>query len=303
MRLLACEGNLKSLRSNMMDLVSMWPVLLAGGAGSLGVAAVWWYGRSHRSGTAYPKAASHQGENSSRPRSSSRPASYDSLDTVADWEPSSTRVLTHAERDAYQILRKALPDHMILAQVPVSRFIKVPTRNSYVEWMRRVGSLCVDLVVCDAASHVLAVVEVRLPAVKEKERTLRRHARMDKVFKAAHIPVHVWLEDALPSVASARESILGQVAGRPGSAPQSAEVVLARRDAEAAAVVAAMRTGGIMQGMTVKERSVDFNLNELDSSSDEQDEGNSHRDPPPSTWFDDLEPTMPAPLDEAPHRR
>jgi Protein of unknown function (DUF2726) len=133
----------------------------------------------------------------------------DELDTVAGWEPSTVRVLSVPEREAFHTLRTALPEHMILAQVPLARFMKVPTRNSYSEWLRRVGSLCADLVICDATAQVVAVVEVRQPFGKDKERNQKRHARMDRVLEAAKIPVHVWLDNALPGPAVARETILG----------------------------------------------------------------------------------------------
>lgn len=138
-----------------------------------------------------------------------RQPQVEELDTVASWEPSATRLLAGPEREAYQTLRTALPEHMILAQVPLARFIKVPTRNSYAEWMRRVGGLCADIVVCDATSQVIAVVEVRNPIGRDKERAQRRHARMDRVLEAAGIPVHVWLVGALPGPAVARETVLG----------------------------------------------------------------------------------------------
>ena len=287
----------------MMDWVSLWPVLLVGGVGAVGVAAAWRFGRARLAAHQVTRPASPQAGDQ-RPRKPGRPAAYDNLDTVMDWEPGSTRLLTHAEREAYHLLRKALPDHMILAQVPGARFIKVPTRNSYAEWLRRVGSLCVDLVVCDMASHVLAVIEIRQPSAQETDRTRRRHTRMDKVLRASHIPVHVWLEESLPDLMTVRESILGPEAAQADAASSmpSAESSRARRSAEAAAVVAAMRTGGHMEGMSVKDRGLDFNLDDLDES-EQAGEGRhaaSHRDPPPSTWFDDLEPTMPAPLDEIP---
>jgi Protein of unknown function (DUF2726) len=140
----------------------------------------------------------------------SRQAQTDEYDTVASWEPTATRVLTTPEREAYQILRKALPEHMLLAQVPLARFLKVPTRNSYSEWMRRVGALCADLVVCDANAQVVAVIEIRQPlTAKDRDRNTKRHARMDKVLAAANIPVHVWLDGALPGPAVARETVLG----------------------------------------------------------------------------------------------
>jgi len=121
----------------------------------------------------------------------SRQTQSDELETVAAWEPTATRVLTTPEREAYQTLRKALPEHMVLAQVPLARFLKVPTRNSYSEWMRRVGALCADLVVCDANAQVVAVIEIRQPVTsKDRDRNAKRHARMDKVLAAANIPVH-----------------------------------------------------------------------------------------------------------------
>ena len=70
----------------------------------------------------------------------------------------------------------ALPGYMILAQVPLARFLNVPKRNSYAEWMRRLGNQCVDFVVCDVTSQVVAVVEVR-PPIEQLEREGRAPAR------------------------------------------------------------------------------------------------------------------------------
>lgn len=196
-------------------------------------------------------------------RPAARPRAGEALDTVAGWPPEPSRILTAAERQACIVLREALPEHLVLAQVPISRFMRVPTRNSYNEWMRRVGHLCVDLLVCNLQSEVLAVVEVRSP-VGESDKTARRHARMDKVVRAAGIPLHVWPETQLPTPEQAREAILGPDArqgvraGEPRFAPPA-------------------------QRLTTFE---------------EVEVGETHelREPPPSTWFDELE-TAPAPLD------
>jgi hypothetical protein len=59
----------------------------------------------------------------------------DRLDTLLGWPPEATRVLRTSERVAYSTLRLALPGYMVLAQVPIARFINVPKRNSYAEWM------------------------------------------------------------------------------------------------------------------------------------------------------------------------
>ena len=144
------------------------------------------------------------------------------LDTVASWTPAATRILTSAERQAYVTLVRALPGYMILAQVPLARFLKVPTRHSYAEWLRRLGTQCADLVVCDAASEVLAVVNVQPPAGSETERARKRLNRMARVLKAAGIPMHVWTDTALPSVEVAREMLMPRPAAVAPAPPAGA---------------------------------------------------------------------------------
>lgn len=182
-------------------------------------------------------------------------AQAEELDTVTSWEPSSTRLLTGPEREAHQTLRRALPEHMILAQVPLARFIKVPTRNSYAEWMRRVGGLCADIVVCDATSQVIAVVEIRNPIARDKDRAQRRQARMDRVLEAAGIPVHVWLEGALPGPAVARETLLG---GPMVFMTKSGATLV---DTAMRAKVPPVSAGASLEGLAVQEEGVEVDLN------------------------------------------
>jgi len=137
-----------------------------------------------------------------------RREAVDSLDTIAAWPPRATSVLNTVERQAWDLLRHALPAQMILAQVPLQRFVKVPTRNSYAEWLRRVGQVNADFVVCDAHSQVIAVVEVVGEDEAPDSRPQRRRARMLRVLEAANVPVHVWRAGALPSAAATREAIL-----------------------------------------------------------------------------------------------
>jgi hypothetical protein len=185
--------------------------------------------------------------------------------------------MTTPERKAYAALRSGLPEHIILAQVPLARFLKVPTRHSYAEWLRRVGVMCADLVVCDSVSQVIAVVDIRAPESEENERARQRHARMDRVLKAADIPLHVWREDALPNAVGARNAILkttldalADTAPAAGSLrPQPTPAPVSVPAKEAVAVVV-------------------------------EDDNSEQRDPPSSTWFDDLDsarvPLAPTPM-------
>jgi hypothetical protein len=130
------------------------------------------------------------------------------LDTVQAWPPQAVRVMTLPERLAYGTLRRALPRHLVLAQVPLSRFITVPPRNSYSQWLTRAGRLNVDLLVCDASSRVIAAVEVRSP--DQTPRSIARHQRLAEVLQAAGIKVHVWRDTELPSIAAVRELFKGK---------------------------------------------------------------------------------------------
>lgn len=217
------------------------------------VAALWWLLRRGRSAEVTERSG----------------GSFDALDTLQAWQPTPTRVLTGQERLAYAVLVKALPEYIILAQVPLSRFLKVPTRNSYAEWLARVGSLCADLLVCDHSSQVVAVVDVRMQPHQASERNRQRHERIRRVLKAAGIPLHVWYENALPTPEEVREAIVppapdeafptgGPTVQQPPSSPPAAPV-------RPVAVAVA------------PEEMVPDEIIEM-------------REPPQSTWYDNLEP-------------
>jgi hypothetical protein len=138
-----------------------------------------------------------------RPVARTQPQRDDSLDTIEAWPPQAVRVMTLGERQAYEVLKRALPGHVILSQVPLSRFISVPTRNPYNLWLQRAGRLACDLLVCDYSSRAVAAVEVR--TAEESKRSAKRHQRLVEVLRAASVPVFEWDEDHLPSVTDARE--------------------------------------------------------------------------------------------------
>jgi hypothetical protein len=130
-------------------------------------------------------------------------AAAEVLDTVQAWPPQAVRILTLPERLAFGTLRRALPRHLVLAQVPLSRFISVPPGPSYAQWLTRAGRLNVDLLVCDASSRVLAAVELR--SADQTPRSIARQARKTQVLEAAGVRVHVWRDTDIPSIAEVRE--------------------------------------------------------------------------------------------------
>lgn len=225
---------------------------------------VWWQKRSKRE------------DADDKNRRGNKVRSLEGLDTLMSWHPQATRVMTTPERKAYAALRAGLPEHIILAQVPLARFLKVPTRHSYSEWLRRVGVLCGDLVVCDSVSQVVAVVDIRVPEAQENESTRQRHARMDRVLKVAEIPLHVWREDAIPNAVGARNAILGMPVETPAATASTTRPV-ATAPSRAPAV------------------------DRVPAAAVVDDDGMEQRDPPSSTWFDEMD-SAPAPLSPLPPR-
>jgi hypothetical protein len=137
-----------------------------------------------------------------RSQAQARAAQREAMDTVIDWPPEAARVLSVTERQAHEVLKRAMPGFLVLAQVPLARFVRVPTRRPYSEWLQRVGALSADLLLCDSGSRVLAVIDIR--SAQETERSRRRHERMIRVLRAARIEVHTWREGELPSVPEVR---------------------------------------------------------------------------------------------------
>ena len=68
--------------------------------------------------------------------------------------------LTQPEQVLYHRLVKALPEHIVLAQVQVSRVLGVKKGSNFNKWNNRINRLSYDFVVCAKDSTVLAAIEL-----------------------------------------------------------------------------------------------------------------------------------------------
>jgi len=103
------------------------------------------------------------------------------------------RPLSQPEQVLYHRLIRALPEHIVLAQVQASRVLGVKKGANFHEWNNRINRLSYDFVVCSKDSTVIAAVElddktheakdrafpVRRPFAKSSSlrRVRRRHPR------------------------------------------------------------------------------------------------------------------------------
>ena len=67
---------------------------------------------------------------------------------MEDWQPRTMRPLTPDELKALKLLRKALPECLLLPQIALARFLTVAQNRSYNQWFGSVGRRCVDFLIC-----------------------------------------------------------------------------------------------------------------------------------------------------------
>ena len=117
------------------------------------------------------------------------------------------RPLTEPEQVLYFRLSKALPDHIILSQVQLSRLLGVKKGNNYQAWSNRINRLSADFVVCNRDSSVVAVIELD-DASHQREDRKRADAKKDKALTSAGIPVIRWKPNNLPDEMTIKQSLL-----------------------------------------------------------------------------------------------
>lgn len=110
----------------------------------------------------------------------------------------------------FRILRTAFPTFHVVAQVGLSRLVDVaPGSNSW-HWNNRVDRMSVDLALCDAAFHVVAVLEVDGRShLAEDARA--RDAKKDSVLAAAGIRVLRYRNESLPNIDGLRAAVLREL--------------------------------------------------------------------------------------------
>jgi hypothetical protein len=77
-----------------------------------------------------------------------------------EWPFYAKKPLTPPEQVLYHRLVKALPEHIVLAQVQVSRILGVKRGFNFREWNNRVNRMSYDFVVCAKDARVIAVIEL-----------------------------------------------------------------------------------------------------------------------------------------------
>jgi hypothetical protein len=129
--------------------------------------------------------------------------------------------LSKPEQALYHRLVRALPDHIVLAQVQVSRVLGVKKGFEFREWNNRIDRLSYDFVICGKDSTVIAAVELD---DKSHDWEARRGVDARKVKASADAGLRLirWRVGTMPTKEEIEREFLAASASRPPSTSAAA---------------------------------------------------------------------------------
>ena len=157
------------------------------------------------------------------------------------WPFYAKRPLTTPEQVLYFRLVESLPQHIVLAQVQVSRVLGVKKGFKFNEWNNRVNRLSYDFVICSKDATVIAAVELDDSSHERADRK-STDAKKERATTAAGIRLVRWHVKQLPDAAAIRAAFAPPAgsADSPLAAPdQKAQEVRSTRSKSRAATPSA----------------------------------------------------------------
>jgi Protein of unknown function (DUF2726) len=117
------------------------------------------------------------------------------------------RPLSQPEQVLYHRLIRALPEHIVLAQVQVSRVLGVKKGANFHEWNNRINRLSYDFVVCAKDSTVIAAIELDDKSHESASRK-KTDEKKNKASADAGLRLLRWQVRSLPSEQAVRDELL-----------------------------------------------------------------------------------------------
>ena len=124
----------------------------------------------------------------------------------APWPFYPKKPLTQPEQVLYHRLVAALPEHIVLAQVQLSRVFGVKKGFNFHEWNNRINRMSLDFVVCLKDSTVVAAVELD-DKTHEKASRAEADAKKERALSAAGVALVRWSVSALPDESAIRGAL------------------------------------------------------------------------------------------------
>jgi Protein of unknown function (DUF2726) len=128
----------------------------------------------------------------------SRQAGPPGGDLPTKWTLLQRPIFSPEERALYRQLRTALPNHTVLAKLPLVRFCQPQNRDELDYWFNLLGPLHVSFVICTDNGRVIAAVDIERPSRPSSQRAI---TIKQSVLEACHVRYLKCRSDQLPSTA------------------------------------------------------------------------------------------------------
>ncbi len=124
----------------------------------------------------------------------------------ADWPFSVKKPLTRVEQAFYYRLVQTLPELVVLAQVPLSSFLRVRKGSTWREWFNRISQKSVDFLICERDFSIVAAIELDDGSHDAADR-VESDKTKSRALTAARVPLIRWRAGALPEVETIRRIV------------------------------------------------------------------------------------------------
>jgi very-short-patch-repair endonuclease len=126
-----------------------------------------------------------------------------------EWPFYGKKVLSQPEQVLYFRLIQALPGHIILAQVQLSRLLGVKKGHNYQAWTNRINRMSADFVVCNKDTSIVTVIELD-DATHNRESRQIADAKKDKALDAAGIQIVRWQVKSIPDLTTIQNTFMSK---------------------------------------------------------------------------------------------
>lgn len=125
------------------------------------------------------------------------------------WPFYAKKPLSQPEQILYFRLIEALPDHIILAQVQLSRFLGVRKGHNYQAWSNRINRMSADFVICKKDASIVAIIELDDSTHQKLDRQIADNKK-DKALEAAEIKLVRWQAKSIPDITEIKAAFAAQ---------------------------------------------------------------------------------------------
>lgn len=122
------------------------------------------------------------------------------------WPYYAKKLLSQPEQVLYHRLVNTLPEHIILAQVQLSRVLGVKKGFNFGEWNNRINRMSLDFVVCRKDSSIVAAIELD-DKTHEQESRKEADSKKNKALESANIRLIRWKANTIPDQETIKKSI------------------------------------------------------------------------------------------------